>query len=216
MKRMMLNLAAASSLGFMCASASAQTFGDVARVISASPVYERVSSPRQECRAEQVTAYEVRRRVQTAPAEYRAPSDSGIGAGTVIGAIIGGVIGHQFGESSGGRDRGTAAGAVVGGLVGHQVERNAQPGFAPPTSEEVVERVPVTHEVQRCHSVSDAQDKIVGYDVRYDYHGHEFRTRLAYDPGTEMPVNVEVRPPSAVRPPAGVRPGPTTPSYRGM
>src|SRR5258708_36002437 len=127
MKKTTLGAAIASM--FVAASGAAlaqQTYGDVARVISSTPIYDRVSEPRQECRTEQVTAYEERRSVREAPREGR--ESGGIGAGTVLGAIVGGVIGHQFGGSSGGRDHGTAAGAVVGGLVGHHDEREQAAG----------------------------------------------------------------------------------------
>jgi uncharacterized protein YcfJ len=75
----------------------AQAYGDTARVISATPLYDRVAEPRRECHDEQVTAYEERRSVRPA-SEMR--ESGGVGAGTVIGAIVGGVIGHQFGGSS--------------------------------------------------------------------------------------------------------------------
>src|SRR5258706_3709572 len=127
MKNMVLIAAAASVLGATALDVAAQsTYGDVAKVISATPVYDRVSSPRRDCRPEQVTAYEERRAVREEP-----PRESGgIGPGTVIGPIVGGVIGHQMGSSSAGRDHGTAAGAVIGGVVGNGAGRRA--AGAPP------------------------------------------------------------------------------------
>lgn len=191
MKNMVLIAAAASVLGAAVLDASAQsTYGDVAKVLSATPVYERVSSPRRDCRPEQVTAYEERRAVREEP-----PRESGgIGPGTVIGAIVGGVIGHQMGNSTAGRDHGTAAGAVIGGLVGNAADRDAA---AAPQRDVVVDRVPVTREVQRCRDVMETREVISGYDVRYEYNGREFNARLPQDPGPEMPVNVEVHPPYA-------------------
>jgi uncharacterized protein YcfJ len=181
---------AAAALVAASGAASAQVFGDVARVISATPVYER-GVPHQECRPEQVTAYEQRPVQPSPPREPAGP----MGAGAVIGAIVGGVIGHQFGNSSGGRDHGTAAGAVIGGLIGNEVEKNSDPGY-PQASGVPMERVPVTREVQRCREVA-GPDRIVGYEVRYEYNGHEFQTRLPFDPGPELAVNVDVRPPAA-------------------
>jgi uncharacterized protein YcfJ len=203
MNKTLLAAALVSALGCVASTASAQAFGDVARVISATPLYERASVPRRDCRVEPVTAYE-ERRTETRSAD----SSGGIGAGTVLGAIVGGVIGHQFGGSSAGRDHGTAAGAVIGGLVGNQVERDAN---SAPDRDVVVDRVPVTREVERCNTVPETRERIVGYDVRYEYNGRELRTRLPYDPGQEMPVNVEVRPPGASMP----GPGPRAPAYRG-
>jgi uncharacterized protein YcfJ len=189
-------VATLAALGALAGSAVAAPYGDVARVIASTPVYGEVSTPRQECRTEQVTAYEQQRVVRPVEVTERQPS---VGAGTVLGAIVGGVIGHQFGNSSGGRDRGTAAGAIVGGLVGNSVDRDNGAGTYRQVTNDVVQvdRVPVTRDVQRCNTVSDVRSEIVGYDVRYEYQGREFATRMPYDPGAEIPVNVDVQPPAA-------------------
>ena len=50
-------------------------------------------------------------------------------------------------------------------------------------------------EVPRCDEIADARERVVAYDVTYQYQGREFRIRLPYDPGEQMAVNVEVRPP---------------------
>jgi len=151
----------AGAMAATCAisgAASAETYGDVARVVSATPVVERVTLARRDCRVEQVSGYEERR----LPADgYRRAGNEGIGAGAVLGAIVGGVIGHQFGGSTGGRDHGTAAGAIVGGLIGNSVERDAQ---ASAPGEAIVERTPVTREVQRCRDVPESRERVVGYD----------------------------------------------------
>jgi len=189
-------VATLAALGTVAGAALAAPYGDVARVISSTPVYSQVSSPREECRTEQVTAYEQRQVVRPVEVVEQRPA---VGAGTVLGAIIGGVIGHQFGSSSGGRDHGTAAGAIVGGLVGNSVDRDNGAGTYRQVTNDVVQvdRVPVTRDVQRCSTVSETRSEVVGYDVRYEYNGREFTTRMPYDPGAEIPVNVEVRPPAA-------------------
>jgi uncharacterized protein YcfJ len=202
-----LALAGAASLS----AAHAETYGDVARVVSSTPVYERVAAPRRECRNEPVVD-ERRPRLNDG---YRTAGNESTGAGAIVGAIIGGVIGHQFGNSSGGRDRATAAGAIVGGLVGNSIEREsaASSGVASTLSpgEKVVEAAPPTREVERCREVPEARELLVGYDVLFEFHGRQMRARMPYDPGPEMPVNVDVRPPAAQQP-AG--PGPTLPRYR--
>lgn len=209
MKTIVLTAAVASALCGFAGNASAQVYGDTARVISSTPIYDRVASPRRECHLEQVTAYEERRTVREP--EYRtARNEGGIGPGTVLGAIVGGVIGHQFGGSTAGRDHGTAAGAVVGGLIGNSIERDSDSGHRTASRDVVVDSVPVAREVERCNTIADAREMIVGYDVRYEYQGHELRTRLAYDPGPQIPVNVEVRPPQERAPATG----PRTPIYR--
>ncbi len=206
-----LAVAVFSTLG-VGVNASAAEYADVATVISSTPVYERVSAPRRECFNEQVSTYDERRVRRVQPDSYDESrnyvrSGSGrenTGAGTVLGAIIGGVVGHQFGNSSGGRDRGTAAGAVIGGLIGHSIE-NDNRGSGSYNDGNYrdsnyrraaydVERVPVTRDVQRCNVVNDYREEVRGYDVRYRYGNREYTTRLAYDPGQTMPVNVDVRP----------------------
>ncbi|MEQ1595634.1 MAG: glycine zipper 2TM domain-containing protein [Casimicrobium sp.] len=192
------------------ASPASQTYSDVAQVISAQPIVERNSTPRQECSNETVTTD---RRVpsqgyvnagyaaaqpQPAPAP-QATGERSIGAGTVIGAIIGGVVGHQFGNSSGGRDRGTAAGVVLGGIIGNQIDNSpsaAPTGYAPaPVAGPArVDYVPETRTVQNCRTVYDARDEITGYNVVYRYQGRDYTTRMAYDPGTTMRVSVNLAP----------------------
>lgn len=190
-----------ASLGALGAShAHAQAFPDRARVVSSHPVIEQIPVDREECWNDRVRGYEDHRVVR---------SDTGvaIGAGTVLGAVVGGVIGHQFGHSSGGRDRGTAAGAIVGGLLGNQVDRdNARDD----TTVESVERVPVDRDVKRCRVVHEVREATVGYDVRYEYHGRQFTSRMPRDPGRFVPVSVEVHPVEggydAPPPPRGPRP----------
>jgi uncharacterized protein YcfJ len=65
-------------------------------------------------------------------------------------------------------------------------------------------------EIKPCDEVADARERIVGYDVTYQYNGREFRIRMPYEPGDQIAVNVEVRPPL----PREDR-GPRNPRYRG-
>jgi uncharacterized protein YcfJ len=198
----LLAASVASALALASGAALARPHGDVANVISATPVYQRVANPAPQCWNEQVTAYENRRVAPAVPA-YAEPH-SGVGPGTVLGAIVGGVIGHQFGGSSAGRDHGSVAGALIGGLVGNDIDRTNGGYYRRASQEEAyVERVPVSRTVQRCEP-SPPRDEVVGYDVRYEYHGVEYFARLPYNPGPTLPVNVEVRPAAE---------GPVRPSY---
>jgi uncharacterized protein YcfJ len=186
-------------------SAMAQSYSDTAQVLSAQPIYERNSVPRQECSNETVTTDRVvpsqgsgyvaagyQQPAQAAPAPERT-----IGAGTVIGAIIGGVVGHQFGRSSGGRDVGTGVGVVAGGLIGNQIENsppaNAATGVAQGGPARV-DYIPETRTVQRCRTVYDSRDEVTGYNVAYRYQGRDYATRMAYDPGATMRVQVNLTP----------------------
>lgn len=205
-------IATMSAVGLLSAGASLTAsaghyghgaqYDDRAQVISSTPVYERVSVPRRECHVEQVASYEERRSSRVVYEDrYRDSYNDnkrggGIGPGTVLGAVLGGAIGHQFGNSSGGRDRGTAAGAIIGGLIGNDAENNGYRRASSPREYVEVERVPVTRDVQRCQMVADYREEIRGYDVRYRYHGREYTTRMDYDPGPTLQVEVGVRPSS--------------------
>lgn len=180
-------------------AASAQSFSDTAQVVSAQPIYERVSTPRQDCWNETVTMDR-----RTPSAGYQdvgyapAPSsERSVGAGTVLGAIIGGVVGHQFGNSSRGRDHGTVAGAVVGGLLGNTIENSQPRGYATTNYDPQPARVdytPETRTVQRCQTINDTRDQVTGYNVTYRFNGREYTTRMPYDPGPTINVRVSVAP----------------------
>lgn len=200
---MLKPISAAVSALLVASGAFAQAYTDVAQVVSAQPIYERVNTPRQECFNETVT---VDRRTPSAgyqSANYAAPapsapsSDRTIGAGTVIGAIVGGVVGHQFGSSSRGRDHGTAAGVVVGGLLGNAIENSPSSGSSRTNYDPQPARVdytPETRTVQRCETINDAREQISGYNVTYRYNGRDYQTRMAYDPGSTINVRVNLAP----------------------
>jgi uncharacterized protein YcfJ len=112
------------------------------------------------------------------------------GAGALIGAIAGGVLGNQIGHGFG-RAAATGVGVVAGSAIGNNVEANANP--------------PTTVPVQRCRTVSSYQNRVVGYDVVYEYNGQRYTTRLPNDPGPRLAI--DIRPAGApldhVGPPAG-------------
>jgi uncharacterized protein YcfJ len=96
--------------------------------------------------------------------------------GTIIGGIAGGLIGHQFGSGSG-NTAATIAGTIGGAAVGSEVARRQGDG-----------------RVERCRTISDYSERVIGYDVTYRFQGREFATRLPYDPGPRLPVHVTVAP----------------------
>jgi uncharacterized protein YcfJ len=107
------------------------------------------------------------------------------GGGAIAGAIIGGVVGNTIG-SGGGRAAATALGAVAGAALGDQAEQNSQP--------------PATRTVQRCRRVSETEDRLVGYDVVYEYGGVQRSARMDRDPGgpgARIAMDVSVRPSGA-------------------
>ncbi|MGZ3437954.1 MAG: glycine zipper 2TM domain-containing protein [Caldimonas sp.] len=112
------------------------------------------------------------------------------GGGALIGAIIGGVVGNQFGHGAG-RAAATGLGVVAGSAIGNQAEINNNPGQAVP--------------VRNCRTVSAYENRVVGYDVVYEYHGQRYTTRTQSDPGPRLAI--DVRPAAApldrVGPPVG-------------
>ncbi len=97
------------------------------------------------------------------------------GAGALIGAIAGGVIGNQFGHGFG-RAAATGLGVVAGSSIGNQVEANNNP--------------PVAIAGRDCRTVSQVQNRVVGYDVVYEYNGQRYTTRTASDPGPRIAIDV--------------------------
>ncbi|WP_210517249.1 glycine zipper 2TM domain-containing protein [Pantoea ananatis] len=134
-----------------------------AQVLSATPIKESIKQPRQECRNVTLTH---RRPVQ----------DENRIAGSVLGAVAGGVLGHQFGGGRG-RDVATVAGALAGGYAGNQVQGGMQDRDTYTTSE------------QRCKTVYDKQEKMLGYDVTYKIGDQQGKIRMENDPGTRIPVD---------------------------
>lgn len=95
------------------------------------------------------------------------------GGGALIGAIAGGLIGSQLG----GRDnRGlTAMAGVIGGaMLGDKAESQ---GNAPqPTT--------------TCTTQTVYENRLVGYNVVYEYAGKQYNVQLPQDPGTTIPLQV--------------------------
>ncbi|MFK2919319.1 glycine zipper 2TM domain-containing protein [Dyella koreensis] len=145
------------------ASQSAPAGAKFARVVSVTPVRDTASAPRQECHDEVVT--------------HRAPvKDEHQIAGTAIGAVAGGLLGNQIGGGKG-RTLATVAGAVGGGYAGHEIQKNRQ------------ENNMVSSTQRRCTTVQGkGGDKVVAYDVAYEYNGVTRTIRMDHDPGDRVQV----------------------------
>jgi uncharacterized protein YcfJ len=148
-------------------------FQEHARVVSATPIVERVAAPSQQCQIETYSSNEV---VTTRPS---AP------VGAIVGGIAGGLIGHQFGSGSG-NTAATIGGAVAGAAVGNHVDQRNR-GAA------VVTQGP-TRQVERCYDTTTSQEVVRGYRVVYRYDGREFTTEMPYDPGPRLRVDIAVSP----------------------
>jgi uncharacterized protein YcfJ len=148
---------------------------DYARVVDVEPIVRRVrvTTPDRECWDEVQQVYPSR------------PSSAG---STILGTLIGGVIGHQMGHGHRDGNIATVGGAIAGAAIGSHIgaQRDARNGRA----------IPVERTVQRCNVVyrDDYEERIDGYRVTYVYNGREYTTRMPYDPGDRIRVDVNVRP----------------------
>ena len=160
-------LIAAMALASASATAFANDYEDIAIVKSASPRYEQINVPRNQCYTEYVPA-----------PRYRSNESL---AGPLIGGLAGALLGHTVGRGSG-NVAATAGGAVVGAVVGDRMQRNADYDSG------------ATQEVRRCKVVDNFESRLTGYHVVYEYAGRTYTALLPYDPGRELYVRVNVDP----------------------
>jgi len=140
-------------------------FSTRARVLASTPVFETINEPTRVCWTE-TTGYET-----------RTYSDGHNTGGAVIGAIAGGLIGSTVGKGNG-QVAAAAVGAATGAVVGDRWN----------TGSTRTESVPV--QADRCRTQDNFHQVISGYDVRYRFEGREYSTRLPYDPGKWLALNV--------------------------
>lgn len=188
----------------------ATDFTDNARVISATPIVEKVREPRQECFNE-------------APPQ-RAPQAERSVIAPIIGGVAGALLGSTVGRGSG-RDAATAAGAIAGtivgdrvanpdsersmagsvvggaagGLLGAQVGRGngrtasaAAGAIAGSVAGDRIDNPQAASAppAQRCRTVETTRDIVRGYTVVYQYNGRDITTTMPYDPGPSVRVGV--------------------------
>ena len=117
---------------------------------------------------------------QTAP-----PNAPTSGAGAASGAITGAVLGTILGE---GRGAGALLGAVGGAIVGDKMESNAN-----------------SQPVTSCSTQTFMENRLVGYNVVYEYAGKTYNVQLPQDPGPTIALQIApVGMPAAAQPAAVV------------
>ena len=136
-----------------------------ARVVASTPVYESINEPRRECWTETV-GHETR--------SYRDGNNAG---GAVLGAIAGGLIGSTVGKGNG-KVAAAAVGAATGAVVGDRWNDGSTRYESRP------------RQVEQCRVQDNYRQVLSGYDVRYRYGDREYSTRLPYDPGKWLTLNV--------------------------
>ncbi|WP_396433363.1 hypothetical protein [Limnohabitans sp.] len=96
------------------------------------------------------------------------------GAGALMGAIAGGAMGNAVGDGSG-RALATMIGIVGGAMVGDRIE-------APSTSHSVNQ----TH----CSTQTAYENRLVAYNVVYEYAGKQYSAQLPQDPGPTIALSI--------------------------
>ena len=135
---------------------------EYAQVTAVEEITETVNTPREVCEDVAVT--------RKAPVK-----DEHKIAGTAIGAVVGGLLGNQVGGGSG-KKIATVAGAAAGGYAGNKVQGNMQDKDTYTTTE------------QRCHTVTDTSENVVGYNVTYMIGDEEGTVRMDSEPQSRIPV----------------------------
>jgi len=164
----MKKLSIAIACGLMLAQLNAFAFEAVATVVAVSPIMQQVNQPSQQCWTE------------TQPVTQAAPQQHNY-VGAIVGGVAGGLLGAQVGRGNG-RVAGAAVGAGVGAVAGDAVANSSNGTVTTMTP------------VQRCRQVEKVQSVTTGYMVTYEYDGQRFSTRLPYNPGNQLRVNVAVTP----------------------
>ena len=146
---------------------------DYAPVTGVDPIYQsrEIVHPQEQCWTEQVPVQ------SSAPHSYTAP---------ILGAIVGGALGNAVGHHETNKKVGTVVGAVLGGSIGRDISYRNSGGYQPAGYRD--------EEMCRTVDRTSYRDEIVGYRVSYHYHGRDYTTEMPYDPGSRIPVHVDVEP----------------------
>jgi len=95
------------------------------------------------------------------------------GAGALMGAIAGGVVGSQIGGGTG-QALATMAGVIGGAMMGDRIEN---PGSQ-------------IQNQTTCTTQGVYENRLVGYNVVYEYAGKQYSVQLPQDPGPNIQLQV--------------------------
>ncbi len=179
-----IGLAATATMG-----AAAESYRDVAKVVSVQPLFRtvQVSSPVEQCWDEPVTVQE--RYAHHGHGHHRRGRSY---TGPIVGGVVGGLIGNQFGGGDG-RALLTVAGAVLGASIGNDVSHRSHRRYNRHHNHATHTYTTTQRRCSTSHNVSQRQERD-GYLVQYRYKGRLYDTRLDYDPGRTLDVDVQVIP----------------------
>ena len=96
------------------------------------------------------------------------------GSGALMGAVAGGAVGNAIGDGTG-RALATMVGVIGGTMLGDKIEGN------PPDQ---------TQNQQTCTTQTVYENRLVGYNVTYEYAGKQYNVQLPQDPGPTIPLQV--------------------------
>jgi uncharacterized protein YcfJ len=96
------------------------------------------------------------------------------GAGALMGAIAGGAMGNAIGDGSG-RALATVIGIMGGAMVGDRIE-GPSGAFA--------------QNQTQCTTQNVYENRLVGYNVVYEYAGKQYTVQLPQDPGPTIPLQI--------------------------
>ncbi len=132
------------------------------RVIEVEPIYQNVSVPEEQQVCDN-------RRYNS---RYNQRNNGRTGS-TVLGGIIGGAIGNKFGKGNG-RDASTALGILIGASIGANKKNRRHR--------------------DTCYIETYYRDeqRMVGYDVTYEYNGNLYYTQMQDHPGDRVRLRVNV------------------------
>jgi uncharacterized protein YcfJ len=96
------------------------------------------------------------------------------GAGALMGAVAGGAIGNAVGKGEG-RALATMIGVIGGALAGDKVE-------GPQAAQ--------TQTQQTCTTQQVYENRLMGYNVVYEFAGKQYTVQLPKDPGTTIKLQI--------------------------
>jgi uncharacterized protein YcfJ len=109
---------------------------------------------------------------------YQTPARSS-GAGAVMGAIAGGAAGNALGKGAG-KALATGLGIFGGAVLGDHIENDG--------------RVGSTQSVRRCEQRNNYENRVVAYNVVYEFAGQRYSTQMGQEPGATIPLQVTLTP----------------------
>jgi uncharacterized protein YcfJ len=111
--------------------------------------------------------------------ELRQEPTRSSGAGALLGAIAGGAVGNAVGHG-GGRALATGLGIFGGAILGDQIQNDGRQG--------------TTRSVRRCEQQPAYENRVVAYNVVYEYAGQRYTTQTTQEPGRTIPVQMSLSP----------------------